>query len=573
MKWTEKTCLIYTILGSIILAVLFAASILYIHQREQAYLRAETYQITKDPVTPLIHELEQSNEVVTGLAHLVITTRGNVQEFDRIARHTLETHQWLANVQLAPNGVVTTIYPEKGNENGKIDLLNDPKRGPVVRYGLEQNMIIAQGPLPLKQGGLGIAVRKPVFLMSETDRTMHFWGFTIAMIAVPEIYINTVYELSREGYDYRLIKQAMPTSSDMVTVSSTTEAPLKNPVTYTFYWDGCEWTLEAAPTGGWQIGSYTKMGILIGISLWVLLTIILYGILKIDTNERLYRHAAETDPLTGLYNRRGFNEHIDAYLKSESHIRGALAMLDVDNFKFFNDTYGHHIGDMVLLHLSQTLRRKLGNRSIIGRNGGDEFIFLIRDISEEAAVRMIRDLSETKQTFSYKGTDYVFTISIGFACFPRQAIQRESLCRCADIALYAVKLQGRDSFAQYHEKMNAMNRSQFGTLFRDITALTPVGTVICQTTTKDWSVLYANAAQIALYGCQSLKEFLDYCGDNILRTIHPDDRKSFREMDSEIHGYFRILTRQGSYVKVLITAHRKHPQNFDEIAFIVMQVV
>jgi len=44
-------------------------------------------------------------------------------------------------------------------------------------------------------------------------------------------------------------------------------------------------------------------------------------------------------------------------------------------------------------------------------------------------------------------------------------------------------------------------------------------------------------------------------------------------MDSEIHGYFRILTRQGSYVKVLITAHRKHPQNFDEIAFIVMQVV
>ena len=90
---------------------------------------------------------------------------------------------------------MTEIYPEKGNEAGKIDLIHDEKRGPVVNYGIEHDMVIMQGPFELKQGGQGIAIRNPVFLQTETGEKK-FWGLTIAIIRVPEIFSHSVDALN-----------------------------------------------------------------------------------------------------------------------------------------------------------------------------------------------------------------------------------------------------------------------------------------------------------------------------------------------------------------------------------------
>ena len=73
----------------------------------------------------------------------------------------------IQSLQLAPNGVVTDIYPLEGNEAGKIDLLHDKLRGKITRYGIENKRIVFQGPFKLKQGGSGIAVRNPIFLTNE----------------------------------------------------------------------------------------------------------------------------------------------------------------------------------------------------------------------------------------------------------------------------------------------------------------------------------------------------------------------------------------------------------------------
>ena len=70
----------------------------------------------------------------------------------------------IQSIQLAPGGVVTDIYPEKGNDTGKIDLINDPSRSEIVRYGRDNNITVMQGPFQLKQGGVGITIRNPSIL-------------------------------------------------------------------------------------------------------------------------------------------------------------------------------------------------------------------------------------------------------------------------------------------------------------------------------------------------------------------------------------------------------------------------
>lgn len=93
---------------------------------------------------------------------------------------------FVQSIQIAPDGVVTEIYPAEGNEAGKIDLLHDENRGEICRYGRDNNCVTMQGPFDLKQGGLGIAVRYPVYL-EAADGNPVFWGFTIVIIRVPEI--------------------------------------------------------------------------------------------------------------------------------------------------------------------------------------------------------------------------------------------------------------------------------------------------------------------------------------------------------------------------------------------------
>ena len=94
---------------------------------------------------------------------------------------------YIQSIQIVPDGVVSEIYPEAGSEAGKIDLINDESRGEICRYGRDNNLVTMQGPFNLKQGGIGIAIRNPVYLEGENGNT-RFWGFAIVIIKVPDIF-------------------------------------------------------------------------------------------------------------------------------------------------------------------------------------------------------------------------------------------------------------------------------------------------------------------------------------------------------------------------------------------------
>ncbi len=164
-------------------------------------------------------------------------------------------------------------------------------------------------------------------------------------------------------------------------------------------------------------------------------------------NARLYEQArdlADHDPLTGLLHHRAIQERIATELKRAQRNGGrlALVMLDVDNFKSFNDTYGHPVGDRVLRGLAASMRRAARASDSVGRYGGDEFCAILPDAGAGAArsfiQRLVADI--VREPFRVDGGEPVpIAVSAGFAVYPEDGERREALVAAADLALYAGK--------------------------------------------------------------------------------------------------------------------------------------
>ena len=164
------------------------------------------------------------------------------------------------------------------------------------------------------------------------------------------------------------------------------------------------------------------------------------------------RVLASIDSLTSLLNRRAFLERFSHELaRSQRHgPELTLLMLDLDHFKKINDRHGHPAGDLVLVHLAQSLRRCLRNVDIIGRIGGEEFAVVLVDTSPEMAQPVIdRLLEQTRGTPAIlaDGTAAHFTVSIGSTEILRGDTMETAIQR-ADDGLYAAKNTGRDRHCQ-----------------------------------------------------------------------------------------------------------------------------
>lgn len=171
--------------------------------------------------------------------------------------------------------------------------------------------------------------------------------------------------------------------------------------------------------------------------------------------EERYRHLAEHDPLTGLWNRRRFEEELEAHLAlcQRGDAGGALLSLDLDHFKDVNDTFGHHVGDQLLRNVAEAMRSTMRASDGIARQGGDEFLVLLRSGDERAARRVADALVATVRRTADLLADRVaptasaVTASVGVVAFERLApadLNSQTVLIRADLALYAAKGQGRD---------------------------------------------------------------------------------------------------------------------------------
>ncbi|MBF0227319.1 MAG: diguanylate cyclase [Desulfobacterales bacterium] len=162
---------------------------------------------------------------------------------------------------------------------------------------------------------------------------------------------------------------------------------------------------------------------------------------------RILRSFMEKDGLTGLFNHTKIKENLVNAFKysSRNNIPLSFAMIDIDSFKNVNDTYGHPVGDKVIVAMSKLLQQRLRSTDIIGRYGGEEFAVILKDINSSCAKNILNDLCVNFSKIKHQAGDKEFfvTFSAGIASFPNFN-DPVDLCDAADKALYKAKNFGKN---------------------------------------------------------------------------------------------------------------------------------
>ncbi len=185
------------------------------------------------------------------------------------------------------------------------------------------------------------------------------------------------------------------------------------------------------------------------------------------TQERLY-FLANHDTLTGLPNRGYCQEHLEKVL-ARAHRRKtkfALLYLDLDRFKWVNDTFGHQAGDTLLRIVAERLRNCLRDEDILARLGGDEFMVILEDLVDDgvlaavaSAIRLIESLTKPIQIDAH---EVFITTSIGIACFPVHSSDLKTLMQYADLAGYYAKSQGPNNYAIHAPGLKDVSLQRIG---------------------------------------------------------------------------------------------------------------
>lgn len=162
----------------------------------------------------------------------------------------------------------------------------------------------------------------------------------------------------------------------------------------------------------------------------------------------------QLDPLTGLYNKRVCMDKIRALIEKNEDEAFYICMIDLDNFKTMNDSYGHLFGDRVLMVVADMMRDVLGNRGVAGRFGGDEFFMVIDGALDEQEVRQILFTIRKNIRWFFENSEdqIIVTLSVGVAAYPKDAQSLDKLMAMADRALYIAKEKGKDRYIIYDEE-------------------------------------------------------------------------------------------------------------------------
>ncbi len=168
--------------------------------------------------------------------------------------------------------------------------------------------------------------------------------------------------------------------------------------------------------------------------------------------EEHLRYLAMHDPVTNLLNRRALSEALERVC-ARTEARGALLLLDMDNFKLVNDTLGHVAGDNLLVYVSHQLRRMLRPAALLARWGGDEFAALLEEVTPEEAAAIAEQLREAvrESRFHQEMAGLPLSISVGIA--PIDGTRSpEQVLNMADFALYTAKEEGKNRVVVYQEE-------------------------------------------------------------------------------------------------------------------------
>ena len=540
------------------------------HETEQQHIKAQLNATTYGE--RIKNEITNGIAITDTLKQILISENGKISQFDTIAENIMS--DVIESIQLAPDGNVTDIYPSEGTEASKINLLQDKDCSKISCYARDNHVIITQGPFDLKQDGCGIAVRNPVYLKDENNQE-YFWGFTIVILRVPDIFSDAISALSDFGYEYRLSKTDAPWN-DTYKVVYQSDDQLTPTVSYGFTIGEENWTLEVAPESGWRD---LRLLVIVG-GMFTAVVLLFSGLTRVwlvsKENKNKFQILAHTDSLTDIYNRYGFDELAEKMITKNPKAHFVAALLDIDDFKFINDIYGHVYGDRALKSLTDSMKAFFPKNTLLGRNGGDEFCILLPDHTYKEAGELLLQFTKLPKTFSCKGKEYPFFISLGYAEYPTFASGRSQLMRCADAALYEIKLHGKNGCMAYREGLRSGVRKQLGFAFKDISEHLPGAFIIYRADKDDDELLYANHEFLQMTGYKNIDELFSLTRKSFHNLIREDEQQQietsiWKQIDAGNNNdyiHFHLRKADGTYLSVLDHGRIVENQQYGRVFYV-----
>jgi diguanylate cyclase (GGDEF)-like protein len=322
------------------------------------------------------------------------------------------------------------------------DLGSDPQRAPFLRRARDRGKPVATPPVKLLLGGLGINVYWPVYrdgapTATQPQRRAALIGFAAGAFRIHDLAAAAISAVP-ESVDVQLQVNGKTTIGQQGDLDDAADAPI--------HIANRTWLLVVRDPNR-PDASLPLLLAVVGIALAALLGSL---ILVWSRNERMQELELEAgqDPLTGLKNRRRFEEDLKLAMARGRRERttGAMLMLDLDHFKQVNDLHGHPAGDRTIEEIAEVLRQRTRESDSLARLGGDEFAIVLPRCSP-AEARMVADSIAAAIRGHQPSREDVdpITASVGVAMFgddPRTSM--ESVISEADTAMYAAKDGGRD---------------------------------------------------------------------------------------------------------------------------------
>jgi diguanylate cyclase (GGDEF)-like protein len=323
------------------------------------------------------------------------------------------------------------------------DIGSDSLRGSYLAKARDTGKPAATAAMRLPVGGTGINVFRPVYRDGAPTRTVAerraaLTGFAAGAFHVPDLAQAATDALPDEA-NVAFVEGGKPVVGPDLSQDGAATAPIRVA--------DRTWLLVVRDPSRPGVGLAVLIAV-VGLSLAAILAALVLIWSRNERMQELTRQASQ-DSLTGLKNRRRFEEELRAEL-ARSHrygVEGALLMLDLDHFKQVNDTLGHSAGDRVLAEIAEVLHGRTRETDVLARLGGDEFAVVLPrcDLGEAQAVAGEIATAIRKHVAAEEGVPPI-TASIGVAPFgPGRQMSYESVLARADAAMYEAKGSGRDS--------------------------------------------------------------------------------------------------------------------------------
>lgn len=402
-------------------------------------------------ITDVINKLIYKTQT---LATLVIQSNGEIHDFDVVANIIVDDPAILS-VLIAPEGVVTKVFPVAGNEAViGLDFFSEGAGNKEAILARDKGELVFGGPFSTVQGGEALVGRLPVYIDSPNGGK-DFWGLVSIGLKYPQALERAELEsLQSKNLAYEIWRTSPDTNEKQIIASSGYAYNVKRYVEKHIPIANADWYFRILPIRAWY--SYPELWLMIFISICasMIVSFIVQNNHMLSFLKGQLEEMANTDPLVGIYNRRFFMEiastqvEISKRSKRESYV----IIFDLDYFKAINDQHGHLAGDKALVEVAKKVKSMLRTYDLFARYGGEEFVILVSDISDKDITNFVERIRKgiNDLTIDYEGK--ILTVSASFGVAPlSDAVQFESALKLADDALYKAKEDGRNK-AVFHNQ-------------------------------------------------------------------------------------------------------------------------